>query len=292
MLIGVGAILLLGGTGAGVWASGVLDREADATEVEVTTAAAHRSGSTLPTGLRMDLDASWDVRDRVTRLRVSLSAAPNAPLRGDVLVVTPAPDGGCADAAEEEGVVRPVRASSDGVDLACGQRLLDVDLSGSGTAVVDLAVDLVPVGADGVIADDYGPWLETVQQATDAALPGFPGAAFALQRVSGVRVEPTGVTLAAAATPVPYRVTAQLAGAAGAEEIELFTPDTSDGMETELLRQLTGGAGLDGVTVSSCNAAQVVGIRVLAEQPDSSCHVRVVVGALDSGEAGFAIRMR
>lgn len=292
VLIGVGAVLLLGGTGAGVWASGVLDREADATEVDVTTAAAHRSGDTLPTGLRMDLDASWDARDRVTRLRVTLSAAPNAPLRGDVLVVTPAPDGGCADAAEEEGVVRPVRASSDGVDLACGQRLLDVDLSGPGTAVVDLALDLVPVAADGAVADDYGPWLETVQQATDAALPGFPGAAFALQRVSGVRVEPTGVTLTGTATPVPYRVTAQLAGAAGAEEIELFTPDTSDGMETELLQQLTGGAGLDGVTVSSCHAAQVVGIRVLAEQPDSSCHARVLVGALDSGEAGFAIRMR
>lgn len=292
VLIGLGAAVLLGGAGAGVWASGVLDREPAGAEVDVATAAAHRSGSTLPTGLRMDLDASWDAQDRVTRLRVSLSAAPNAPLRGDVLVVTPAPDGGCAETVEEEGVVRPVRASSDGVDLACGQRLLDVDLTGPGGSVVDLAVDLVPVDADGEVAVDYGPWLESVQQATDAALPGMPGTAFALQRVSGVRVEPTGVTLTGSATPVPYRVTAQLAGTGEAEGTELFTPDTSDGMETELLRQLTGGTGLDGVTVSSCYAAPVIGIRVLAEQPESSCHVRVLVGALDSGEAGFAIRMR
>lgn len=292
VLIGLGSALAVAGAGAGVWASGVLDREPVDPELEITTAAAHRSGSHLPTGLRVDLDASWDATDRVTRFRVALSAAPNAPLRGDVLVVTPAPDGGCADVAEEEGVVRPVRASSDGVDLACGQRLLDVDLSGGSTVVVDLAVDLTPVDAEGTVADDYGPWLDTVQQATDAALPGLPGTAFALQRVTGVRVEPTGVTLTGAATAVPYRVTALWAGGGEAGETELFTQDTSDGMETELLRQLTGGAGLDSVSVSSCYAAQVIGIRVLAEQPEASCHVRAVVGALDSGEAGFAIRMR
>ncbi len=291
VLIGLGTAVLVAGAGAGVWASGLLDRDPAESEVEVTTAAAHRSGSHLPTGLRVDLDASWDAADRITRLRVALSAAPNAPLRGDVLVVTPAPDGGCAEVAEEEGVVRPVRASSDGVDLACGQRLLDVDLSG-GTAVVDLAVDLAPVDAEGAVADDYGPWLESVQQATDAALPGLPGTAFALQRVTAVRVEATGVTLTGAATAVPYRVTALWAGGGEAGETELFTQDTSDGMETDLLRQLTGGAGLDGVSLSSCYAAQVIGIRVLAEQPEASCHVRAVVGVLDSGEAGFAIRMR
>nr|WP_240933922.1 serine/threonine-protein kinase [Cellulomonas sp. IC4_254] len=291
VLIALGAVLLLGGGGAALWASGVLDRDAVEPEVQVTTAAAHRSGSHLPTGLRMDLDASWDAADRVTRLRVSLSAAPHAPLRGDVLVVTPASDGGCAEVVEQEGVVRPVRASSDGVDLACGQRLLDVDLPAGSTTVVDLAVDLVPVDAEGVAAADYGPWLESVRQATDAALPGLPGTAFALQRVSGVRAEPDGVTLTGAATAVPYRVIALWAGGETGET-ELFTQDTVDGMETELLRQLTGGAGLDGVAVSSCNAAQVLGIRVLAEQPDSSCHVRAVVGALDSGEAPFAIRMR
>lgn len=131
-----------------------------------------------------------------------------------------------------------------------------------------------------------------VQQATDAALPGLPGTAFALQRVTAVRVEATGVTLTGAATAVPYRVTALWAGGGEAGETELFTQDTSDGMETDLLRQLTGGAGLDGVSLSSCYAAQVIGIRVLAEQPEASCHVRAVVGVLDSGEAGFAIRMR
>lgn len=126
---------------------------------------------------------------------------------------------------------------------------------------------------------------------TDAALSGITGTAFPLQRVTGIRVEPTGVTLAGGATPVPYRVTASWSGGED-DGTELFTDGTSDGMEVDLLRQLTGGAGLDGVTLSTCNAAQVIGIRVLAEQPESSCHVRARVGGLDSGEEPFAIRMR
>lgn len=292
VLVGAAVAAVLGGGGALLWTSGALRPEQTEPEVEITTTAAHRSGSHLPTGLRVDLDASYDAGEQVTRLRATLSAAPNAPLRGDVLLATPGLARDCAAVEEQEGVVRQIRASGDGFELPCGIRLLDVDLAGGATRTVDLTVGLDLVNADGEVPDDYGAWLEAVQQATDAGLAAVPGTAFALQRVAGLRTEPTPVTLTGSATPVPYRVTATWAGAGEEAATELFTPDTSDGMETELLRQLTGGAGLDGVRLSACNAAQVIGIRVLAEQPDASCHVRAVVGALDSGEAAFAIRMR
>jgi hypothetical protein len=292
VLIGGAVALGLGGAGVAQWSSGVLETDSTGPDVEITTVAAHVNGSTLPTGLRVDLDAAFDATEQRTRLGVTLSASPNAPLRGDILLVTPGFGTDCAEVAEQDGLVRRVRASTDGLDLACGYRLLDLDLAGGATTTVDLVVDLEMVDDEGVVPDDYGEWLGSVQDATDAGLAGVPGTAFALQRVSGVLVEPSGVTLDGAATPVPYRVTASWAAGRTDGETELFTSDTSDGMEVELLRQLTGGAGLDGVTVTSCNATQVIGIRVLAEQPESSCHVRVAVGVLDSGESSFGIRMR
>lgn len=292
VLIGVGTALAVGGAGAALWSSGLIEGDGTDPEVEITTAAAHVNGSTLDTGLRVDLDAAFDAAERVTRLGVTLSAAPHAPLRGDVLLVTPGLGPGCAEVAEQDGVVQRVRASTDGLDLACASRLLDVELAGGETTTVDLVADLDLVDDEGAVPDDYRAWLGSVQDATDAGLAGVTGTAFALQRVSGLRVEPSGVTLDGTATPVPYRVTATWHGGGPDAETELFTPATSDGMEVELLRQLTGGAGLDGVRVTSCNATQVIGIRVLAEQPESSCHVRVAVGVLDSGEASFGIRMR
>lgn len=291
VLIGCGAALLVGAAGVLVWRSGLLDG-GDAPPVEITTVAAHRNGNPLPTGLRVDLDAAYDATEGLSRVRATVSAAPNAPLRGDVLLVLPGLGSGCAEVAEQEGVVRTVRASTDGLDLACAHRLVDVDLPGGATVTVDLAVDLDLLDDDGVPADDYGAWLESVQAATDAGLARVPGTDFALQRVSAISVEPADVTLAGSAIEVPYRVAATWSGGGPDGVTELFTGSTSDGMEVDLLRQLTGDAGLDGVVVSACHAARVIGIRVLAEQPESACAMQVRVGALDSGEARFGVRMR
>jgi serine/threonine protein kinase len=291
VLVGAGAAVLLAAAGAVLWRAGVFAPDEE-TEVAITTVAGHVSGTTLPTGLRVDLDAAYDTSAARTGLTVTLSAVPNAPLQGDVLVVLPDLDGGgCAEVVEEDGVVAPVRASSDGLEVPCGYRLLDVGLDAGGSTEVALAVDLDLVDEDGQVPDGYRDWLAAVQQATDDALTAISGTSFPLQRVTGLDVEPTGVTLAEAATAVPYRVVATWSGGSQ-ESTELFTDATTDGMEVELLLALTGGEGLDGVTVTACSAAQVIGIRVLAEQPESGCTLQVGAGALASREASFTIRMR
>lgn len=293
VLIGAGSAVLVAGAGLVLWQTGVFESSTTDAEVEITTSAAHVSGTTSPTGLRMDLDAAYDTNAGTTGLTVTVSAAPNAPLQGDLLLVTPGVGGtGCAEVAEEQGVVARVKASSDGLDIECGYRLEDVTIAAGQSTTIDLAADLELVGVDGTVPDDFHDWLTSVQQATDAGLSAATGTVFPIQRVSGIRVEPTDVTLNGSSTVVPYRVLATWSSGAEGSETELFTQDTTDGMEVDLLTSLTGGTGLDGVTVSACNAAQVIGIRVLAEQPESSCEVAVSVGALSSGETPFGIRMR
>ncbi|MEV7971617.1 serine/threonine-protein kinase [Cellulomonas sp. NPDC089187] len=294
VLIGVGVTVAVIAAAVLLWVTGVFESDDTEPVVEITTTPAHVNGTSTPAGLRMDLDAAYDDTEQMTALTVTLSAAPNAPIQGDVLLATPGLDGGsdCAEVAEEDGVVQRVRASADGLDITCGYRLTDVVLAAGQSMTVPLSVDLDLVDDEGKIPDDYRDWLNSVQESTDSALTSVVGTDFALQRVDGIRVEPTSVTLTGSATPVPYRVVATWAGGVEGSETELFTQDTTDGMEVELLTQLTGGNGLDGVSVSSCNAAQVIGIRVLAEQPESSCHVTVGIGALNSGEASFGIRMR
>lgn len=291
ILIGAGATVLLGAAAAVLWTTGVFESDDTEQAVEITTAPSHLSGTSLPTGLRMDLDAAYDSAEQVTDLTVTLSTAPQAPLRGDVLVVLPGIEGGtCAEAQEDEAISR-VRASSDGIDLDCGYRLSAVELAAGASVAVHVPVELDLVAEDGTVPDDFRDWLTAVQQATESGLSTVTGTDFPLQRVAGIRAEATDVTLDGS-TAVPYRVVATWSSGAEGSETELFTQDTIDGMEVELLDQLSGGAGLDGVTVSTCNAAQVIGIRVLADQPETSCSVRVVVGALDSGEGRFSIRMR
>ncbi|MFB9956908.1 hypothetical protein [Cellulomonas denverensis] len=208
-----------------------------------------------------------------------------------MLVVLPGIESGTCAQVQEDEVISRVRASSDGIDLDCGYRLSAVELAAGASVAVQVPVDLDLVAEDGTVPDDFRDWLTAVQQATESGLGAVTGTDFPLQRVAGIRAEATGVTLDGS-TAVPYRVVATWSSGAEGSETELFTQDTIDGMEVDLLDQLSGGAGLDGVTVSTCNAAQVIGIRVFADQPETSCSVRVVVGALDSGEGRFSIRMR
>lgn len=294
-LVAAGAVVVLAVGGLVVWRSGLLTRQtAAADDVEITTAAAHANGIALPTGLRIDLEARYDSAEQATALTVTMSGAPNAPLTGDVLLVLPGavPDAGCGQVTEQVGVVEPVRASTDGLEIPCGVRLPGVQVQPGATVTVPLAVDLELVDADGAVVPDYGPWLTEVQRATDSALAAITGTAFPAQRVTGIAVEPTSVTLAGTAAPVPYRVVARWSGAGPQEGTDLLTGATTDGMEVELLLDLTGGTGLDGVAVHACAATQVIGIRVLAEQPEQSCSLEVEIGALRSSGASFGIQMR
>ncbi|WP_346770709.1 serine/threonine-protein kinase [Cellulomonas sp. RIT-PI-Y] len=293
LLIGVGSTLAVAGAGVGLLQAGVFESTSTEAEVEITTTPAHVNGTNLATGLRMDLDAAYDDAAGSTTLTLTVSAAPHAPLRGDLLLVTPGLSGGeCAPVTEQDGVVTRVRASVDGLDLDCAYRVEDVLVAGGQSVTIDLVAELDLVDEDGSVPSDFGDWLTSVREATDAGLSAVTGTSFPLQRVGGIRVEPTDVTLSGSSTAVPYRVVATWSSGGADDGTELFTQDTTDGMEVDLLTGLTGGEGLDGVTVSACNAAQVIGVRVLAEQPESSCGLRVTVGALDSGESAFGIRMR
>lgn len=140
---------------------------------------------------------------------------------------------------------------------------------------------------------DLGSWIGSVQSSTQATLRTVVGSDFPLQRVSGVRVTAQDVRLDAgmADTVVPYQVYPTWADQTETTTDPLFSDETLDFQATDLLLSLTGGEGFARVSVTSCDATQVIGRRVLAQQSSSSCQVQVSVGALDPAQTSFSIRM-
>jgi serine/threonine-protein kinase len=287
---------LIGGGAVGVviialvilWATGVIGRgPSTAPPLEVTALPAHLTGEVLPTGLRIDLDASYDHTASATDLVATLTAPRATGLSGPVLLAIPAfDDGECPTVTSDDASVVPIRVSTDGVDLPCGWKIGEVALDPGRTSTVQFTV----VGGT---PTDFSQWLNAINQATAAGLDQVTGTGFLLQRIQGLRVVPQDVTQAEAGTIVPYQVYAEWGhGVAPTTADELFRQDTLAYQATDALRHLTGGVGLDGVKVLSCPQAQVNGIRVLADQPSDSCYIDVTIGELNSGQARFAIAMR
>lgn len=294
--VAVGLTVLLGGTVGVLWATGVLGgrSEPEPEPVAITTMPAYTIGTALPTGLRVDYEASYDSHAETTQLTVTFSALPSSALQGDVLVAIPGLGPECPVVSSDDSSFGPTRASADGFDIDCGYKFSGLEVAAGGTFELDLEVDLDLIDAEGNMPADYSEWLTGIEDATSLGLGQITGTSFALQRINGVTVTAEAVNMdASGGMSVPYQVHAQWTGLSdGSPPSPIMSNETIAGMETELLMSLTGGEGLDSVSVSTCNEAQISGVRVLAMQPTDSCFVQARVGALDSPEGRFTIKLR
>ncbi len=299
LILGIGAGVVVLVTALILWLAGVFDHTPSAPDrPPVTTAAAHVTGDTLPTGLRVDVDSAYDPADEATSLRVTLAATPTSGLTGDILIDIPPLVSGQACppvTAAPPATVQPLKASTDGFTGVCAHKLEGVALGPGATSRVDLTVGLDLFAEGGQPPADYGAWLDLVTRTTDQDLRDITGAVFPLQRVTGIAVTVDSVNLTEVdGTPVPYSVEARWLGDAtgGPSSTPVFTDQTIAGMETSLLRNLTGDAGLKAVSVDACDATITSGISVLARQPSTNCALQVQVGSLTAPDARFAILMR
>lgn len=284
--VGAGAWMWLGGR------SGTTDEDPYA---DLSIGDARTTGDFSATGLRVDTSATWDKDVKRTILTLTYSVAPRVTVSGEVLVVLPGVhDGKCAAPSDAKSALQPIKASTDGMSVPCGYRIVLAPVAYGQQQVVSLPVDLDLVGEDGSAPADYSQWLAAVDSATASALSTMTGTRFPLQRVTGISVKPESVSLdGTEATPVPYTVTATWNGKAdGTTETDLVSSETRDGAEIQALLDLTGGQGLDGLTLTTCSSARVSGTRVLAEQPTDSCDLEAQIGGLSSPKASFQARMR
>ncbi|WP_371177034.1 protein kinase [Buchananella felis] len=293
LLLGAAAGVVALSFGALALTGQLSDGQKEAASPEITTQAAQLVGDFTESGLRVDLGAAWDKEVSTTRLTLTSSVAPGASLSGEMLVVIPDVDGGCAQVEEQEGLTR-VKASTDGLNVPCGYYFDLERLTAGQKQEVTISVGLKLVGEDSKVLDSYEDWLRDVQRETGDALASMTGTRFALQRVTGISVTATSVSLeGTAATPVPYLVKAKWRGKHDAAlETDLLSSDTLDGMEVDALLDLTGGDGLDAVSLTTCSSARVIGTRVLAEQPDNNCFVEIELGVMKSPRASFQARMK
>lgn len=301
LLVAGALTAVLAATFVVLWLTGTLGADGPTAqpEVEVTTAPAQVTGEILPSGLRTDLRAQWDKQAGVTHLAVTYSTAPGAKLSGGVLLVIPALQPGVCPQVSGSTELTPIKASADGLRIKCGYKVTLPVLERNKPHTLDLTVKMDmavpgPDGQDPAAPADYSQWLAALMEATDAGLEQATGPVFALQRVEALEVSAESVSLTGqAGVPVPYQVKARWRTKDQSQALtELFAPTTLDGSETGPLLDLTGGDGLDAIQLSTCNEAQIIGIRVLAEQPNRNCFVQVELGVFETVKANFEARLR
>ena len=285
-LVTAGALVLAGGTivllKTGVFGGGGGGGGGQTTAPLATTLVpAHLTGQDAATGLRVDYDAAPDFKANVINLTISLTAPHSTGLSGDVLVVIPPSTAATPTASDCPVVTAPdlqtATESGDGIMAVCAYKVA-ASLAPEATQTLNAQVT-------GDVGGDLSAWLQSIASQTAQALTGVTGSGFPLQRVSGLTVEADTVSRTQATPEVQYRVFAQWSDG----QAELFRNDTLDFQATDLLESLTGGAGFDKVTVTSCPETQVRGIVVLADQPTDTCSIQVTIGDLASQPAQFSI---
>jgi serine/threonine-protein kinase len=291
-------LLLAIGAGVGVlaiaflvlWLTGVFPTRTPADPPPTTTVTAAPDwlrGKAAPSGLSLDWSASYNAADATTKVELTLYAPRSIGLSGEVLFVLPAFNGdACAELIEQPETMTRLTASGDGTDADCGYKLTDVSL----TAGQEQRFVITVAGGP---EDSYGPWLTAITQATDEVLRSLTGTSFPLQRVTGLTVQASSIVLnqgGGIGQNVPYSVVARWLGDQSAvPDFTLFTSDTLITMETDQLKDLTGGVGLNAVEVTTCDAAEnATGQRLRAIQPTNSCSLTVRIGEL-VGQGTFSI---
>ena len=282
-LVALLAVLALAVVGAGVAVaakafSGTSPAPAPTTPTRPSWVPAHADGPGYPSGLEESFDAKG--ADDGIALSVTLQAPRSTGLSGDVLIAFPPASDGACPTVSGAGLT-PLTVTHDGVSTPCSYRMA-ADLSAGQAATTQIQV----TGADPAT---LSAWLSSLVNATQAGLDEVSGTAFALQRVQDIRVDVGDVQLSGGPVPVPYAVTAVWPSGQTAASTVLLRNTTLDYQATDLLRSLTGGAGLAGVDVRACPQVLVTQTRTVAQQTASSCFLDVRIGDLDSGQVGFAI---
>jgi serine/threonine-protein kinase len=263
----------------------------------ISYTAGHVVGTQLPSGLRIDLDAVGGSEPNTVALTVGLNADPESGLTGAVLVALPAQDGQCPTFTTDSWAqpVVKVTQSTDGVTADCGYRTM-IAVDPGQTADIEFIVSAVTVA-------DLQAWVDDVRAVTQAALDSVTGQSFALQRVQGIQLRVDSVVVESGTANVVYSVEPIWPVAAGGaddpaqaregsiDSTPLLTDATLDFQETDLLLELTGGRGVEAVTLTGCDAVQVIGHRMVARFASDNCSVGIRVGATLTATTSFSIRM-
>jgi hypothetical protein len=231
--------------------------------------AAELPGEPAASGLRVDLAVSEHRAGQPADLTVNLVAPDQTGLAGEALVVVP--DQPCPDQAE------------------AGTRLVEV-ANGCGHAI---AFDLKPGETQSqrlrlaTSPGDNVAWLEAIVAATAQALADMTGQDFAPQRVTALVVVPQDIDLTV--SPLGrYIVLADWSGTYQGVQ-PLLNVDRSEIQTSSAVDDLTGGAGIATVRLTTCPQAHIEGVELVADEATNSCVLKVGIGLLESGPARFAI---
>ncbi|KAD3456063.1 protein kinase [Arthrobacter yangruifuii] len=244
---------------------------------------------TLPTGLTISRDASYEPSSGQTRLRIAYSAQ-KAPLSGDFLEVIPglAEDDACPAVTWEGASVSRNQASVTGLDVECGWKVSEMEIPAGGSIEVTATVPAKPGDQEAL-----DKWLHSGSEATTAATqdPAVKSTAYPVQRLMNVEVRtPTRVV-----TPSPLMITLVPVWASGADELNPLYVSPASGQPSQMFTAVTGGE--EGLRFSDgCGGALAVdssGLTVTALQISPQCTVRASVGNFtELQSSGFGITSR
>jgi serine/threonine-protein kinase len=241
------------------------------------------AGPDYATGLQLTYEASG--KNGEIDVAFTEAAPKSVGLNGQILIAFPANgDGSCpVIGGDDANQLTAISAANDKIDFPCAYKTT-VKLDAAANKEIDFNLTQIDWPSD------LNSWLKTVLSQTDAALKKASGTAFALQRIQSISATAKDVQYASSPT-VSYEVDADFGDNSSDASNVLFTGDTLSYQATDLLKELTGGKGLDAVKVTSCQEALVVSNRITALQPNPNCYVDVQIGDLDTGQSNFAINM-
>ncbi|MCQ2002102.1 serine/threonine-protein kinase [Arthrobacter zhaoxinii] len=244
---------------------------------------------TLPTGLTISRDASFEPSSGETRLTVGY-AAQKAPLSGDFLEVVPglAEGDDCPAVTWDGAEVNRNQGSVTGLDVDCGWKLSGLEIPAGGSVQVTATVSVAPEDQEAIDA-----WLRTGSEATTAATQDaeVKSTAYPVQRLVDVEVR----TAARVVTPSPLTITLVPVWASGADDLNPLYVSPATGQPSQMLTAVTGGE--EGLRFSDgCGGALAVdgtGLTVTALQISPQCTVRASVGNFTELQSqSFAITSR
>jgi hypothetical protein len=231
-----------------------------------------------PSGLTVTLSAHYATQEPVIDLALTVAASSSTGLAGELLLALPATTTNCPTVSLTTDSASLELTAWTGFDrpIDCAYRLSGLTVA-AGTSQT---FSLVVVNDQAANLDQ---WLDTVVTDTNTALAALTGAAFPLQRFSGLTVVADDVAASSGPAVVPYRVFATwTSGTPDTKQDLLLSNDTLPFQATEALLALTGGAGLDAVAVTTCDTARVEGRQVIAEPVPGPCFVDVSWGDFTS----------
>lgn len=270
VVLGLGAwgvTSLLGGGGgddpAGAQGSGSVD--------------ARIPGDSLPTGLTVDYDATYDASKGSVALSIRYSAE-SAPLKGPFLQVVPPVSQGqdCPLPAWQDAQVTPNIPSTTGIAVQCAYSLTTPDLEprSDTTVKADIPLEIKPT------QDALQAWLDSIAKSTEAALSAQPrSTAYAAQRLQDVDVQISPTQPRVGQSTLGVTLLPVWLGAESADTEHPLFDSRAIGDPTTTLDQVAGG--FSGVRLSGdCNGAISVddGRRVGIKGKATDCRLDVRLG--------------